>query len=286
MSENREYKSDVFSMLMEDKHYALQVYNALNGSKYDDPEQVEIVSLRRGFSLSIRNDAAFIVDMSLNIYEHQSTYNPNMPLRSIIYFAEYLNKMIRKKDLFSPRTIVIPTPHFAVFYNGMKDRPEREVIRLSTSYEKPTDMPELELICTIYNINPGKDRGLLGSCSVLDEYTQFVEAVRRFEGEEYEESVEKAIDYCIEHSILKDFLLKRRAEVLKAMEIDMRFEKREEYIREEERKLGQAEGKQIGKQIGKQELLDELVSDGTITVERAEEIRAKLTQTGEQVQPD
>ena len=157
-----------------------------------------------------------------------------------------------------------------------------EVIRLSTSYEKPTDMPELELICTIYNINPGKDRGLLGSCSVLDEYTQFVEAVRRFEGEEYEESVEKAIDYCIEHSILKDFLLKRRAEVLKAMEIDMRFEKREEFTREEERKLGQAEGKQIGKQ----ELLDELVSDGTITVERAEEIRARLAQTEEPVQPE
>ena len=90
MSENREYKSDVFSMLMEDKNNALQVYNTLNESNYSDPEQVEIVKLERGISLTIRNDCAFIVDMSLNIYEHQSSYNPNMPLRSLIYFASYI----------------------------------------------------------------------------------------------------------------------------------------------------------------------------------------------------
>ncbi len=244
MAENREYKSDVFSMLLEDKANALQVYNALNGSSYDDPEQVEIVGLQSGVSLSIRNDAAFIVDMNLSIYEHQSTYNPNMPLRSLIYFASYLQKMIKNRDIYSPRTVRIPTPtpHFAVFYNGLADMPDREVIRLSASYEKPTDQPELELKCTVYNINPDKDREFLDKCSIIDEYTQFVEAVRGYEGEDPEDSVARAIDYCIANNILVDFLKKNRAEVLKVMTIDMTFERREELFRKEEREIGHTEG--------------------------------------------
>ena len=78
MTENREYKSDVFSMLMEDKANALEVYNALNGSSYDDPDQIEIVTLQNAISLSIRNDAAFIVDTDINFYEHQSSFNPKL----------------------------------------------------------------------------------------------------------------------------------------------------------------------------------------------------------------
>ena len=253
MAENREYKSDVFSMLMEDKANALELYNALNGSSYDDPEQVEIVSLRNGISLSIRNDAAFIVDMNLSIYEHQSTYNPNMPIRSLIYFAEYLREMIKNRDLLSSRLIRIPTPHFAVFYNGTGDRSERETLRLSASYEKPTDRPELELVCTMYNINPNKDGELLSRCKVLDEYTQFVEAVRRFEKEDTETSVRKAIDYCITNHILEGFLNNHRSEVEKAMAIDMTFERREVLIREEEREEGRKEGRKEGREEGREE---------------------------------
>lgn len=80
---NREYKSDVFSMLMQDKEYALDVFNCLNGTEYTDAEQIEIVTLEHGISLSIRNDASFIIDNQINFYEHQSTYNPNMPLMQI-----------------------------------------------------------------------------------------------------------------------------------------------------------------------------------------------------------
>ncbi len=284
MAENREYKSDVFSMLMEDKTNALQVYNALNGSSYDDPEMVEIVSLESGISLSIRNDVAFIVDMSINIYEHQSTYNPNMPLRSFIYFAAYLKKLIKNRDLFGTRMIKFPTPHFAVFYNGTSDRPDEEILKLSAAFEKPTDRPELELTCTVYNINPDKNAGMLEKCDVLGKYTEFVETVRRFETEEVENSVEKAIDYCIANHILEDFLREHRAEVLKVMTIDMTFERREELIRKEEREAGRAEGKVEGKAEGKAEgktegkleLVTELLNNGEITPEIADKIRQKL----------
>ena len=115
------------------------------------------------------------------------------------------------------------------------------MLRLSEAYAKSTDKPELELYCTVYNINPDKDNGLLKQCKVLGEYTQFEEIVRKYEHDDEEAPVEMAIDHCIKNHILEDFLRERRAEVLKAMTIDMTFERREELIREEEREEGRKE---------------------------------------------
>ena len=241
MNENREYKSDVFSMLMENKSYALQVYNALNGSSYDDPEAIEIVTLESDIYISVRNDASYIVDADVSFYEHQSTYNPNMTVRFLIYYTSTLQDLLKNRDLYSAHRILIPVPHFAVFYNGVSDRPAIETIKLSSSYEKPTDEPELELTCTIYNINPDKGKELLGRCAVLDEYTRFVETVRRFKAEKNKEPIKSAIKYCIDHHILESFLRERGAEVIKNMGIDMSFERREGLIREEERNLGREE---------------------------------------------
>ena len=116
---NREYKSDLFSMLMQEKKYALETYNAINNSDHKDPEAIEIITLEHGVSLSIRNDASFILDMSANYYEHQSTYSPNMPLRNLLYYTEDVRRWIRKeeKNIYGRSTIPVPTPHFVVFYN-------------------------------------------------------------------------------------------------------------------------------------------------------------------------
>ena len=176
-----------------------------------------------------------------------------MPLRTLIYFSTVLQGMFKNRDLFSHHTIRIPTPHFAVFCNGTGNRPAREVLKLSASYAKPTEEPELELICTAYNINPGRDEEVLQKCNVLRDYTQFVEAVRSYEQKEIENPLEEAIDYCIEHDILADFLKQRRAEVLKAMTIDMTFERREVLIREEERIYGREEGRKEGREEGRKE---------------------------------
>ena len=48
MSGNREYKSDVFSMLMQDKERALQLYNVMNDSNYKNPEDDEMTTLDGG----------------------------------------------------------------------------------------------------------------------------------------------------------------------------------------------------------------------------------------------
>ena len=278
MVENREYKSDVFSMLMEDKENALQVYNALNGSSYHDPEQVEMRTLENGFSLSVRNDAAFIVDTNLSIYEHQSTYNPNMPLRSLKYFATILEETIGKRDWYSRRLIRIPTPHFAVFYNGTAERPAREILRLSASYSKQTDKPQLELICTVYNINPDKDKELLRNCKVLKEYTEFIETVRKKEEAEVENPIEEAIEECIRNHILEKFLREKRAEVLENMAIDMTFETREKLFREEEREEGRREGREEGRREGTVSLIKSALHNGKTCEEIAEFLSLPLEQ--------
>ena len=173
MSNTREYKSDVFSMLMEYPENALQVYNVLNGTNHTDPSLVEIVTLDKGISLSIRNDAAFIIDYDLTISEHQSSYNPNMPLRSLIYFIATIHERVKeqKQDLLGRSLIKIPLPHFVVFYNGSENRPEKEILKLSDAYEKASENPELEIICTVYNINPDRNPELLENCEVLYNYT-------------------------------------------------------------------------------------------------------------------
>ena len=247
MSENREVKSDVFSMLMEDKANALEIYNALRGTNYTDPELVEIQELERFISLSMRNDGSFIVDMNLEIYEHQSTHDPNMPLRSLIYVAGILRKNISTTDLLSRRRIMIPTPHFVVFYNGQANRPSVETLRLSDSYENNDKDPMLELVCTVININVGKNDEFLEKCSVLSQYTQFIDKVREYESSNYQEPIKDAIDWCIQKGILVKFLKERGQEVIKAMTIDMTWERREQLIRRDEREAGREEGREEGR---------------------------------------
>lgn len=154
MRGNREYKSDVFCMLMEDPERALQLYNAVNGSHYEDASLVEMKTLEGGISLTIRNDAAFIVDARLSIYEHQSTVSPNMPIRSLIYFTTIIQDMLtegelKSRNLYGRRRVTLPTPEFIVFYNGEENQPDVQELRLSDSFEKPTDNPQLELKCII-----------------------------------------------------------------------------------------------------------------------------------------
>ena len=266
MAVNREYKSDVFSMLLEDKANALEVYNALNDSDYDRPEDVEIILLEKGISLSIRNDATFIIDMYMNFYEHQSTYNPNMPLRDLINYANTMEKRIKneKRDLFGRQLLKIPTPRFAVFYNGTEKRPAKEILRLSDAFVHPMEVPELELICTVYNINPECNGELLEKSEVLRGYMTFVELVRRLEREynSLETAIDRAMEECIRQHIFEDFFRGRKDEVRKMTQLDFTWERREELIRMEERAEGHAEGHAEGYKQAHIDAIKKMISKG------------------------
>ena len=246
---NREYKSDLFSMLMQEKPYALETYNAVNNSNYSDPDEIEIITLEHGVSLSIRNDAAFILDMNANYYEHQSTFNPNMPLRDLLYYAEDLRRWVEteKKNLYGMSKVLIPTPHFVVFYNGRDDIPDITTQKLSDLFHKPTEDPELEVKCSVININPGHNDDLLKKASALSGYMFLVELIRDYQKEMLlSDAIHQAIDECIQRGILRDFLARRRSEVEKAVTLDFTFERQLELTARDEREAGRLEGRLEG----------------------------------------
>lgn len=295
---NREYKSDVISMMLQIPEYALDVYNAMNDSAYTDPDMIQIMRLENGISLSVRNDASFFISNYLNLYEHQSTYSPNAPLRFLIYLTNLLKKLIGKRDLYGRKRVQIATPHFAVFYNGTEKRPEKEVLKLSDAFINRTDTPEIELTVTVYNINPNNNTQLLEKSEVLRSYMIFVNRVREnlehqkkiaqnapeydeaaYE-EELEEAINEAIDYCVKHHIMEEFFRENRSEVTKSMVLDYTWERREELIRAEEYEDGKREGLEIGRAEGEKRGRAEGERRGRIEGEKlgAEAMQKKLLQ--------
>jgi len=215
----RNYKDTVSRMLFREPENALSLYNALNGTSYTDASQITFNMLDNAIYMGMQNDISFLIMNEVNLYEHQSTYNLNMPLRDLFYVAELLQVYVKDQSLYSSKLIKLPTPHFVVFYNGTETKPERRILRLSEAFEVPTDDPELELKVTILNINPSMNEELKEKCPILKQYTQYVEQIRyNSAGMPLEQAVETAIEYCIRHDILKDFLLKQRAEVVSVKE--------------------------------------------------------------------
>ena len=251
----RNYKDTVSRMLFREPENALSLYNALNGTDYTDASQIIFNMLDNAIYMGMQNDISFLIMNEVNLYEHQSTYNLNMPLRDLFYVAELLQVYVKDQSLYSSKLIKLPTPHFVVFYNGIEDKPEKRILRLSEAFEVSTDDPELELKVTILNINPKMNEELKEKCPVLKQYTQYVEQVRyNSAGMPLEQAVETAIEYCIRHDILKDFLLKQRAEVVKMSIVEYDEEREIELIRRDEREIGKEMGIQEERQRAQEEL--------------------------------
>lgn len=243
---NRKYKDTVFRMLFTDRDNLLSLYNAVNGSSYEDPDALEIVTLENAIYMGMKNDLAFIVDTGLFLYEHQSTYNPNMPLRDLFYIAGEYQKLVDHRSLYASTLQKIPAPSFLVFYNGSERKEDSWVSYLSEAYENLTGEPNLELKVITLNINEGHNSQLMEQCRILREYAQYVAKVREYARRtELDEAVEQAVNDCIQNGILAEFLRKNKSEVI-AMSI---FEYDKE---EEERKLRKAEY-EAGKEAGKKE---------------------------------
>ena len=236
---NRNYKDTVFRMLFQDREKLLSLYNAVNGTAYEDVDGLMITTLQDAVYMNYKNDVSFVFDFTLSIYEHQSTVNQNMPLRDLIYVSKVLQGQMKDQDIYSSRQIKLPTPKFVVFYNGTDEQPEKQTLRLSDAYKKQLEEVELELTVTVYNINYGHNQKLLEACQTLKEYAQYVAAVREYVKEmPLAEAVESAVDSCIRQGILADFLRKNRAE---AIEMSI-FEYDEEKHLKSEREIWLAEG--------------------------------------------
>lgn len=213
---NRNYKDTIFRMLFSDRENLLSLYNAINGTSYDNPEELEIVTLENAIYMGMKNDLAFIIDTNLFLYEHQSTYTPNMPLRDLFYISAEYQKLVNQKSLYSSALQKIPAPNFIVFYNGMDKKEDRWENCLSEAYENLFGEPKLELKVVTLNINEGRNHELLEQCQTLREYAAYVALVRKYaKSMELEAAVEKAVDKCIHDGILEEFLQRNRAEVIR-----------------------------------------------------------------------
>ena len=210
------FKDNVFCMLYRDKKNLLELYNALNNSAYTNVDDLQVTTLNGGSYMKYKNDASFLLCMSLYMFEQQSSKNPNMPLRFLHYVSDVFRELFSNSMLHRRSMIKIPVPHFVTFYNGLEKWIEDEdEIRLSDMYEIPTDNPELELKVRVININ--KDVHILNKCKTLRDYMTFVNKVRfkmGVEGDDVRIAVTEAMDECIDEDILVDFFEQHREEVV------------------------------------------------------------------------
>ncbi len=202
-------------MLFSDKKELLTLYNAVNGTSYDNPDELEITTLENAVYMAVKNDLSCVIDMRLNLYEHQSSVNPNMPLRNLEYVTHIFSHFYAGKDVYSTRLIHLPNPRFVVFYNGVDKQPERKEFKLSDAYTHMEEHPSLELVVLQLNINPSYNDDLMQACPTLREYMLFVERIRKYsQNMDTNTAVTHAVNDCISENILSDFLRKNKREVI------------------------------------------------------------------------
>lgn len=237
----------------------MQLYNAVNGSEYTNPEELEIVTLEDVIFMKMKNDLSFMIANRMNLYEHQSTYSPNMPVRGLIYFARQYEGLIaeRKDNVYGSKLIKLPTPEYVIFYNGSKEQRDRTELFLSDSFEAGRGSGCLECKAVMLNINRGHNKELLKKCKRLWEYSEFIAEINDNidKGYSLRKAMIAAIDCCIEKGILKDILIKNRTEVLHMLLTEYDEEK---HMRDTFNE-GYEEGEQAGYSKGRSSLLEEQI---------------------------
>ena len=258
------YKARIFEMLYSDRKELLDLYNAVNGTSYKNPEELKINTLKNAIYMSMHNDVSFVIDMTVSLYEHQSTYSPNLPLRYLFYISDLYSELTKDDNLYGEKAVKVPTPRFIIFYNGERKRPEKEVLKLSSMYLMPDEKPSLELEAILLNINPGYNEGLKSVCKSLHDYAAYTSRVRTYaKNMTIEEAVEKAITECIAEDILSEFLRKNRAEAKKVSIYEYDQEKHIRMEREEAKEEGRMEvlEKQVEKKLQKHKSLETIAEE-------------------------
>ena len=212
---NREVKSDAFTAHFGNPKNAALLYAALEGEEVS-PEDIRFTTLEGVLFLARKNDLAFTAQGKvLVISEHQSTINPNMPLRSAIYYGRTMEKLIDPRAIYGKKLMRIPTPEFYCFYNGNEPQPPETTLKLSTSYLAKTSEPMLELSVRVININLPENHQILEQCRPLYEYSWFIQRIKDNIGLELplDDAITKAIEACKTAGILVDFLQEYGSEV-------------------------------------------------------------------------
>ena len=210
---NRNHKDRLFVKLFgspENKANMLSLYNALNGTEYEDVNALELYTIEDVVFMGMKNDVGYLLDSYMVLQEQQSSYNPNMPLRGLLYHAKMYEKYLKREgiDLYTTAQRKIPTPQFYVFYNGDRDIEDRKILKLSDLFIRPVNAGEFEWPAVMININKGHNTELLYRCETLKGYSLFIGKIKdgMSDGLGIEESVKEAVEWAINNNVLSDYL--------------------------------------------------------------------------------
>jgi hypothetical protein len=251
MDENRAYRASVFSLLFSDPVILRELYNALEGTLLPPDVPITINTLEGALYMKRLNDLSFTVGTILVVLiEHQSTINPNMPLRILMYIARIYEKLVETKDVYAKGRIKIPRPELIVLYNGPDVPWDTRELKLSDAFEDASawgidcSALPLELTVTVYNINPGHNEAILRKSETLYGYSAFIDMVRTFEQElnDLAAAIKKAVERCRERNILKEFLELHASEVINMLFTEWKDEEALEYRYKEGREEGEQKG--------------------------------------------
>ncbi len=273
------------------KIWRLQLYNALNETNYKDPDALQLNTIENVIYITMHNDISFLVDSQMTLYEQQSSWNPNMPLRGLFYFAQlyqiYLTQ--NKKSLLRSQLIKIPTPKFVVFYNGSKDDSDNWKLKLSTAFEQQDESGDFEWTATVINISPEHNKSLHKNCKALYHYISFVYRIRTNidSGMSKDKAIEEAVDFAIKENYLEGFFKTQRAEVIGMILTEFDEELAHSNWREDGYTEGLADGKLEGAKQKAEEaainfinmniLTAEQIAQGTgLSLEKVKELAAKI----------
>ena len=262
---NKKHKDRVFKFIFgKNKQWALSLYNAVNGSEYTDPDAIEFNTIDEILYIGMQNDVSFLLFFVMSIWEHQSTFNPNVAVRMFLYAAQLYDKYMTEHNCYrySRNLIKLPRPKCICFYNGTDDQPEEMILRLSDAFRQngeETVDTDIEVSVRMLNINYGKNKALMEACEPLTEYSWLVEKIRQNDKvmKNIEKAVDKTLDEMPDEFIIKKFLLMNKAEV-KGMFLTEYDEKK---ILEQERQEGIEEGRREGRSEGINEANERVAAD-------------------------
>ncbi len=218
MSINYKHKDRLFIFLFGNeahKDWTLNLYNAINKSHYDDSEAISFNTLDDFLYMGMKNDVSFIINGQINLYEHQSSFNPNMPLRQFLYLAHIYEAHVHEnqESLLTPKLLTLPTPKLYVFYNGTQEEDEERILYLSDSF---TGEGDIEVKVKMVNINYGHNEQLLNMCSQLKEYSWFIAEIRyntNIRSMSLSEAIDDAIMKMPDNFSIKEIIVKHQMEV-------------------------------------------------------------------------
>ena len=295
MGVNEKHKNSVFSLLFSDEDILRELYSAIEGVELPPDTAISINTLSNALLKGQINDVSFTVGgRMIVLIEHQSTINPNMPLRLLMYVARVYEKITDHQDRYKTTLEPIPEPTFIVLYNCQEACPEHSVHRLSDAFRDTAGLrsgngegPALELVVHVYNINQGYNAGMLEKCETLGGYSVFISKIWEFRAVmELEEAVIAAVRHCVENDILKMFLETNSTEVINMLfaewnqeeALAVRYKEGMEAGVNRGRQEGRNEGRQEGMGIGVEKKRQELLAllDKGYTLE---DLRRELTRT-------